>query len=334
MSLLRHAVVGCTLAVIAGGPAGAGAGGPAESETGSDASSVSSVKKPRIVALLFSRDFEFMRGLDHAMRLEAKKLGAELDILEGEFSTDLQARQIEEAVAGGVDAIIISPNDSEEIVPTIKKANGAKVPVVAVDAPVGEGASVATFVGFDNAAGGKMAAEYLIGLGTVSKALDLEGAARHGHADLRGEGFETAAKGHFEVVTGAAEWLSEEAETIALEVLSADARVNAVFAETDAMVPGVLAALRQATRDAKVGEDGHTPIVGIDGTPLALDRIRNGEQDATVNQDPFAMGEMAVRAALAAIRGESLPEEQLLPPTLVTKETVDDPALWGNLFKF
>jgi ribose transport system substrate-binding protein len=46
------------------------------------------------------------------------------------------------------------------------------------------------------------------------------------------------------------------------------------------------------------------------------------------------MGEMAVRAALAAIRGESLPEEQLLPPTLVTKENVDDPALWGNLFKF
>lgn len=46
------------------------------------------------------------------------------------------------------------------------------------------------------------------------------------------------------------------------------------------------------------------------------------------------MGRLAIRSALSAIRGESLPAEQLLPPILVTKENVDDPALWGNQFKF
>ena len=99
-------------------------------------------------------------------------------------------------------------------------------------------------------------------------------------------------------------------------------------------VPGIIAALRKIKRDAKVGEEGHIPIVAIDGTPRALGRIRNGEQDATVSQDPFEMGRLAILSALSAIRGESLPAEQLLPPILVTKENVDDPALWGNQFKF
>lgn len=73
--------------------------------------------------------------------------------------------------------------------------------------------------------------------------------------------------------------------------------------------------------------------MAVDGTPLALQRIRSGEQDATVNQDPFEMGALAVRSAVAAIKGEEVPAQQLLPPTLVTKENVDDPSLWGNRFK-
>jgi ABC-type sugar transport system substrate-binding protein len=30
-------------------------------------------------------------------------------------------------------------------------------------------------------------------------------------------------------------------------------------------------------------------VVGLDGTPLALQRIREGTQDATVEQSPIAM---------------------------------------------
>ena len=42
---------------------------------------------------------------------------------------------------------------------------------------------------------------------------------------------------------------------------------------------------------------------------------------------------LAVRSAVAAIKGEEVPAQQLLPPTLVTKENVADPNLWGNRFK-
>ncbi|MBB5755173.1 sugar ABC transporter substrate-binding protein [Prosthecomicrobium pneumaticum] len=289
-------------------------------------------KKPQIAVLLFSRGFEFMVALDQGARKEAEKLGAEITVLDGQSNTEVQTRQIEDLIVKGVDAIVISPNNSTEIVPAVRRANEAKIPVVALDAVVGEGADVVTYVGFDNAAGGKVAAEYVASLGK-KKVLELQGAIGAYHAQKRGGGFEGEAQGKFEVLPRPAEWLAENAQAITADVVTANPDVDAIFSHNDEMIRGVLAGLRQIGKTAKVGEDGHIAVVAVDGTPLALQRIRDGEQDATVNQDPFEMGALAVRSAVAALKGETVPAQQLLPPTLVTKENVDDPALWGNIFK-
>ena len=211
----------------------------------------------------------------------------------------------------------------------MREADEANVPVVAVDAVVGEGAEVVSYVGFNNAAGGATAAEYLAGLGTVTEVLELQGALGAYHAQKRGGGFNEAAAGKFEVISRPAEWLAENAQAITADVLTANPNVNGIFTHNDEMIRGVLAGLRQVDRAAPVGADGHIVIVGIDGTPLALDRIRNGEQDATVNQDPFEMGALAVRSAVAALNGGAVEAEQLLP-TLVTRKTSRSGAVWGN----
>ena len=288
--------------------------------------------KPKVAVLLFSRGFEFMVALDQGARHEAEKNGVDITVLDGQSNTEVQTRQIEDLLVKGVDAIVISPNNSTEIVPAVRKANEKKVPVIALDAVVGEGANVATHVGFDNAAGGKVAADDLAKLG-VKKALELQGAVGAYHARMRGSGFENEAKGKFDVIPRPAEWLAENAQAITADVVTANPGVDAIFSHNDEMVRGVLAGLRQIGKTAKVGEPGHIAIVAIDGTPLALQRIRNGEQDGTVQQDPFEMGALAIRSALSAIKGDKLPAEQLLPPTLVTKANVDDKTLWGNNFK-
>lgn len=290
-------------------------------------------ERPQIAVLLFSRGFEFMVALDQGARAEAEKLGADITVLDGQSNTEVQTRQIEDLLVSGVNAIVISPNNSEEIVPAVRKANEANVPVVAVDGVVGDGAEVVTYVGFDNAAGGATAAEYLASLDGTGEVLELQGALGAYHAQKRGGGFNEAASGNFEVISRPAEWLAENAQAITADVLTANPEVNGIFTHNDEMIRGVLAGLRQVGRDTMVGDEGHIVIVGIDGTPLALQRIRDGEQDATVNQDPFEMGALAVRSAMAALDGKSVEAQQLLPPTLVTKENVDDPDLWGNRFE-
>lgn len=315
MSKARAALAASTLAIIA---------------ATSLATSASAQEETREVAvLLYSRGFEFMVALDQGAQREGEALGVEVTVLDGQGSTEVQTRQIEDLLVRGIDAIVISPNNSEEIVPAVRRANEAGIPVVAVDAVVGEGAEVVSYVGFDNAAGGAVAADYLTEIGATN-VLELQGALGAYHAQRRGGGFEEAATGNFEVIPRPAEWLAENAQAITADVMTANPGVDAIFTHNDEMIRGVLAGLRQIGQTS--GEGGIT-VVGIDGTPLALERIRSGEQTATVNQDPFEMGALAVRSAVAALDGEDVPPEQLLPPTLVTKDNVDDPALWGNQFE-
>ncbi len=287
---------------------------------------------PNIALLLYSRGFEFMVALDQGAHVEAQKLGVNLTTLEGQSNTEVQLRQIEDLLVKGVDAIVLAANNSNEIVPGVRHANEAKVPVVAVDSVVGKGADVVSYVGFDNAGGGKVGGEYLAKHGGITKVLELQGALGAYHAQRRHEGFVSGVSG-YTVISRPAEWLAENAQSITADVLTAQPDVNAIFSHNDEMIRGVLAGLRQIGRDTKVGDPKHIVICGVDGTPLALQRIRNGEQDATVNQDPFEMGSLAVRSAVMALNKEPVPPQQLLPPTLVTRANVGDDKLWGNRFK-
>lgn len=70
--------------------------------------------------------------------------------------------------------------------------------------------------------------------------------------------------------------------------------MSAIYLHNDEMIRGIVAGLKQIGELKKVGETGHIMIVGIDGTPLAFERIRKGEQDATVQKDPYEMGARAV----------------------------------------
>lgn len=291
-------------------------------------------EKPRLSVLLYSRGFEFMVALDQGAQKEAKKLGVEASVQDGQSDSQVQTNQVDDLLAQHVSAIVIAVANSKEMVPAIRRCNQANVPVVAVDSIIGEGAKFVTYVGFDNAAGAKVAADYIV-QHHAKKVLELEGALGAYHAQKRHQGFEEGMKASpdTKVISRPAEWLASNAQSMTADALTADPDIDAIFSHNDEMIRGVVSALKQINKFKPVGEPGHIMIVGIDGTPLAMTRIRNGEQDATVHQDPFEMGAMAVRSAMDALQGKEVPPQQLLPPTLITKENADDPKFWGNRFK-
>jgi ribose transport system substrate-binding protein len=81
------------------------------------------------------------------------------------------------------------------------------------------------------------------------------------------------------------------------------------------------------------GKEGHVAVVGLDGTPLALDRIRQGTQDASVGQDPNAMGGFILDVIIGYFAGKPFEAKGSTRPVLITKENVNDPSLWGNFGK-
>lgn len=291
-------------------------------------------EKPRISVLLYSRGFEFMVALDQGSQQEAKKLGVESGVQDGQSDSQVQTNQVDDLLAQHVNALVIAVANTKEMVPAIRRCNQANVPVVAVDSIIGEGAKFVTYVGFDNAAGAKMAADYIV-QHHAKKVLELEGALGAYHAQKRHQGFEEGMKASpdTKIISRPAEWQASNAQSMTADALTADPDIDAIFSHNDEMIRGVVSALKQINKFKPVGAPGHIMIVGIDGTPLAMARIRNGEQDATVHQDPFQMGAMAMDSAVSALQGKEVPPQQLLPPTLITKENVDDQKFWGNRFK-
>ncbi|TFB68639.1 sugar ABC transporter substrate-binding protein [Cryobacterium glaciale] len=291
--------------------------------------------KTKIAVLLYSQGFEFMVALGQGIKDKAQELGVEVTILDAKGDSSAQISQIQDQLAQGVDGFVLSPNNSDELVPGVQMIHDAGKKVVTVDSVVtGDIADAA--VAYNNELAGKLGAEELAKLmdekGTL---LEFEGAKGAYHAILRGNGFKEGAAEFtdIEVISRDAQWTADNALSIAVDNFTVDPNINGLFSHNDEMVRGIVSGLEQIGKSAKVGEPGHIPLVGVDGTPLALDRIRDGSQDATMNQDPFVMGALGLSTMVDILNGKTVEALQLTEPSLITAENVDDPELWGNVFK-
>lgn len=292
-------------------------------------------KHKKVAVLLYSQGFEFMVALGDGIKQEAKRRGIDVTVLDAQEDSTNQVQQIEDQLAKGVDGIVLSPNNSEELVPGVKKINDAGVPVVTVDSIVA-GGKVNSAVAYDNVKAGQMGAKALAklmhGKGT---AFEYEGRQGAFHAVRRGTGFKEGMKAFpgIKVISRDSDWTADRALSLTVDNLTSNKSINGLFSHNDEMVRGVVSGLKQTGHTAKAGQPGHIPVVGVDGTPLALQRIRAGTQDATVNQDPYVMGALGLETLDLILNDKQVPKQQLTPPSMITKANVDDPKLWGNRFE-
>jgi ribose transport system substrate-binding protein len=193
------------------------------------------------------------------------------------------------------------------------------------------------FVDYDNVAGGAMGADELAKLidekGVV---LETRGSVGSDQAQLRHKGFTERMKEKYpniEVRSLNTEWVADNAYKMVLDAFTQNPNIKGLFSHNDEMVRGIVSALRQIGKLVPPGQQGHVIVVGLDGTPLALDRIREGTQDASVGQDPNAMGGFIIDDIVAYFEGKPFQPKASTEPVLITKENVNDPSLWGNFGK-
>jgi ribose transport system substrate-binding protein len=276
-----------------------------------------------------------MVALGQGIKDKAKELNVDVTVQDAKGDSSTQISQIQDQLAKGVDGIVLSPNNSAELAPGVQMIHDAGKTVTTVDSVIpGDVADAA--VAFDNKKAGKLGAEELAKLmGNKGTVLEYQGAKGAYHAILRGEGFTEGIKQYpgIKVVSRDAQWTADNALSLTVDNFTSDPSINGLFSHNDEMVRGVVSGLSQINKAAPVGSAGHIPLVGVDGTPLALDRIRKGVQDATMDQNPFKMGALALQAEVDILNGKQVPKTQLTDTQLITKANVDDPKLWGNIFK-
>lgn len=285
--------------------------------------------------ITFGLQFEYQVAMVDGMTRRAEEAGIALNVIDGKGDPNLQVTQALDAVTKQPDAIIINPIDATLLVAGVKAANEAGIPVFIMENAPPEGDYIG-FVDFDNVAGGAMGADALAALvGDAGVVLETRGSVGSAQAQDRHQGFvDRMAEAHpnIEVRSLNTEWEADNANAMVLDAFTQDPSIVGVFSHNDEMVRGIVSALRQIDRLVPAGEEGHVAVVGLDGTPLALDRIRDGSQDATVAQDPYAMGGGGIlEQVIAYFEGRDYEPKARTQPYLIDASNVDEERNWGNL---
>ncbi len=245
----------------------------------------------------------------------AKKEGVTVIVTDAQNDPNKQLSGIEDLVQKHVDLIIINPTDSAAVVPAIKLANEAKIPVITVDRAAAKG-EVVTHIASDNVAGGRMAGEYLVKLlGGKGKVVELQGIPGTSAARDRGKGFnEIMAKNPGLQVVARQEAGFDRAKgmTVMENILQAQPQIDAVFAHNDEMALGALKAIEASGR-LKI------KVIGFDATDDAVKAVKDGKMAATVAQQPKEMGRLAIVMAKKVLAGGKIDEFIPVPLSLITK---------------
>ena len=256
-------------------------------------------------------------------------------------------------IAEGAQGIITVPTDSDAIVPALNYAAGKHVPVVAIDiGPAGGKANM--IVRADNRRMGEDAC-HLVGrqLGGKGTVLSMMGDQATTNGRDRTSGFAECMKKDFpqiKLIQQPTYWKTDKATAVAQTVVTSTPDLGAIYMQSDSvMLAGVLNVLKSAGKLTEVGAPHHIYLVSIDGTPLALQKIRDGMLDAAISQplDLYVKyGLFYLEQAVAGQTFQTGPTDHnshivdykgnpmdLLPAPTVTKANASDPMLWGNKAK-
>ncbi|GKQ37606.1 substrate-binding domain-containing protein [Streptomyces sp. A012304] len=278
----------------------------------------SAAAAPKVGLALSTLNNPFFVQIQSGAKAEAKKLGVDLTVTDAQNDASQQANQLQNFTSSGVDAIVVNPVDSDAAGPSVRAADQAKIPVIAVDRGVNK-ATVDALVASDNVAGGELAAKTIAEkLGGTGKIVILQGQAGTSAARERAEGFAKGLKA-YPGIQVLAQQPADFDRTKGLDVMSnllqAHPDVQGVIAANDEMALGAIKAL-----GAKAGKS--VQVVGFDGTPDGLNAVKGGTLYASVAQQPSELGRIAVDNALKALQGKKVEETVKVPVKVVTKENV------------
>lgn len=234
---------------------------------------------------------------------EAKADDVTVDFMAPDVKDD--AKQIEcinNAVAGGYDALMVAANSEDAVSGALQEAIDAGMKLVYVDSPANVEAE-ATF-STDNKAAGKTAGEEMI------KALEDKG-VKDGSIGIvninnstntaiqREAGFREAFEGtDYELLeTQFCEGDAAKAQTIAENYITEG--VVGIYGTNEGASTGVGNAIKASGSDEIIG-------VGFDKSDTLKGLIEDGYLVCTMSQNPDQMGKLGVQACIKALNGEDL----------------------------
>jgi ribose transport system substrate-binding protein len=283
------------------------------SKQGPDTRSESTSTQPAIGLSISTLNNPFFVSLRDGAEAEAKAKGITLITVDAEDDPAKQIAGVEDLIQKKIKVLLINPTDSDAVANVVKEAEAAGVKVISLDRRV-NGAEVSAHVGSDNAAGGRMAANFLLEKLGKGNIVELEGTPGSSAARERGEGFDSVINGKTNLKVVArqpADFDRAKGLSVMENILQRSKNVQGVFAQNDEMALGAIRAIE---------EDGlkNVIVVGFDATADGVAAVKAGKMAGTVQQKPELIGKMGVDAAQSLIEGKPVDKDIPVPLALVT----------------
>lgn len=274
-------------------------------------------------------------------QLKADCAARGITMLEGVADGDAgrQFEQVRNFINRRVDGIIIVPKDGKTVIPMIKAANAARIPVVLYNRPADPTDAPHTAIAPDNFAITRDTVKHLVSLarqtGRKQKAMILVGDLADVNAIGRRDGFEAAVREAADAVEVVArvptEWNQEKALAGVQSAMQANPDIGLIFTSSDFMFPSIKSVLSNLGRWKKHHEPGHVILGGFDGDATAYQLMAEGYVDATGVQDVYWEAGQAIQVILDARAGKPAPARLDDPGFAITQANLRqlEPRMWG-----
>ncbi|WP_370160201.1 ABC transporter substrate-binding protein [Limimaricola soesokkakensis] len=258
---------------------------------------------------LISKGFQhqFWQAVKSGADQAAEEMGVRITFEgpDNETMVDRQIDMLAAALANNPDAIGFAALDSQAAIPLLRQADEAGIPIIAFDSGVDSDIPAATAT-TDNVAAAALAADKMAELigGAGKVAVVAHDQTSRTGIDRR-DGFLNQIESEYpeiEVVSvqyGAGDQL--QSTEVAKAILTANPDLNGMFGTNEGSAIGIVNAVREMGTEDLV-------VIGYDSGKAQTDAIREGLMAGAITQNPVGIGYETVKAAIAAMNGEDLPE--------------------------
>ncbi|MEM0949189.1 MAG: substrate-binding domain-containing protein [Pseudomonadota bacterium] len=266
---------------------------------------------------------DFFQAYLSGVETQAEALGVNLRVFDSRQDAALQADMVDQAIALGVDGIIIQHGLTESMQDAAQRAVDEGIKVVAFDVNV-ENEAIPQIEQSD----------YLLGKLALDQALEDNGDAfTAGYVYVPGIAPLDRRHVAWEEVKAANPGITEVAQFGTLDnpiansvanqarsVLQANPTINVVFAPYDEFAKGV----KIAVDEAGLTDDIDIYSADVSTADISAMREPGSAWVATVATNPAVVGEVSVRALAIMLTGENPGASVIVPPTLITQDFLNE----------
>jgi ribose transport system substrate-binding protein len=313
--LTALALAGALLAACSGNTSGSSASSSAA--PGASPAAQGGAAAKTIGVSIQDLEAQFYQQMQAGMQSEAATYGYKLIFVDANRDSARQQSQVEDFISRRVDAIVLTPYDSQAIGSAIAEANNAKIPVFTADiASTSKQGHVISHVASNNVQGGEQAGILMCKAVGNSGSVAIIDEPEVTSVQDRVKGFKMALAQHCPNVKVVADSDSGGTRTKATndmsDIIQANRDLKGVFGINDDSALGAVTALRQSGVT-------NIAVVGYDATPEARTAIANGSMYGDAVQHPDQIGKKIIDVIHDYFNGKSVPARIDVPVGTYTK---------------